>query len=269
MEINMFDHPSSSDYVAEYSTTSPLVRLKRRTRGDDIEDDWNNNDNEENDGEPAGTSSSKKGSAQLDPMREALACRADIAKLESGYHKGLYAELGRITQIARDFDRNGEAWARFVKDSFWADARKQDRPHIGSKKRPKIAFVTRFVWNAKNGPSCKLTSKYSGVLEYLIADGVKPEHIAKELKKRGGIEKIHRLATKRPARPKGTDGKSADHSEIVTARVGGGPVMSWNRKMRKAANELEVGLRVRLECEVVAENDGEISLKVMGVTKRK
>ena len=103
----------------------------------------------------------------------------------------------------------------------------------------------------------------------LIADGVKPEHIAKELKKRGGIEKIHRLATKRPARPKGTDGKSADHSEIVTARVGGGPVMSWNRKMRKAANELEVGLRVRLECEVVAENDGEITLKVMGVTKRK
>ena len=45
----MFDHPSSSDYVAEYSTTSPLVRLKRTTRGDDIEDDWNNNDDEEND----------------------------------------------------------------------------------------------------------------------------------------------------------------------------------------------------------------------------
>ena len=152
---------------------------------------------------------------------------------------------------------------------FWNEARKQDRPHIGSKKRPKIAFVTRFVWNAKNGPSCKLTSKYSGVLEYLIADGVKPEHIANELKKRGGIEKIHQLATKRPARPKGSDGKSADHSEIVTTRVGGGPVMSWNRKMRKAANELEVGLRVRLECEVVAENDGEITLKVMGVTKRK
>ena len=188
----MFDHPSSSDYVAEYSTTSPLVRLKRRTRGDDIEDDWNNDDYEENDEEPAASFSSKKGSAQLDPMKEALACRADIAKLESGYHKGLYAELGRITQIARDFDRNEEAWARFVKDSFWANARKQDRPHIGSKKRPKIAFVTRFVWNAKNGPSCKLTSKYSGSLQYLIADGVKPERIAKELKKRGGIEKIHR-----------------------------------------------------------------------------
>ena len=265
----MFDHPSSSDYVAEYPITSSLVRLKRTRRSDDIEDDWNNNDNEENDGEPPATFSSKKGSARLDPMKEALACRADIAKFESGYHKSLHAELGRITQIARDFDRNEEAWCALRQGLFWNEARKQDRPHIGSKKRSKSRRVTRFVWNAKNGPSCKLTSKYSGVLEYLIADDVKPEHIAKELKKRGGIEKIHRLATKRPARPKGTVGKSADRSEIVTARVGGGPVISWNRKMRKAANELEVGLRVRLECEVVAENDGEITLKVMGVTKRK
>ena len=48
----MFDYPSSSDYVAEYPTTSSLVRLKRTRRSDDIEDDWNNNDNEENDGEP-------------------------------------------------------------------------------------------------------------------------------------------------------------------------------------------------------------------------
>ena len=202
-------------------------------------------------------------------MKEALACRANLRKLKRSYREGLYAELGRVTLIARDFDRDRKSWARFVENSFWAKAREQDRPHLESEKRSKIAFVTRFVWNARNGPSCKLTSKYSGVLEYLIADGVKPEHIAKELKKRGGIEKIHRLATKRPARPKGTDGKSADHSEIVTARVGGGPVMSWNRKMRQAANELEVGLRVRLECEVVAENDGEITLKVMGVTKRK
>ena len=80
----------------------------------------------------------RRGALELDPMKEALACRADITKLESGYHKSPPPELGRITQIARDFDRNEEAWARLVKDSFWADARKQDRPHIGSK-RPKIA----------------------------------------------------------------------------------------------------------------------------------
>jgi hypothetical protein len=266
----MSDYSSYSDYVAEYSTTSPLVRLKRTRRSDDIKDDWNNNNNDDNqnDEESAASSSSKKGSAQLDPMSEALACRADIAKLKRGYYEGLYAELARITRIAHGFDQKKKSWAQFVAHSFWAEAREQDRPHVGHEKRSKIALVTRFVFKPRTKNQFKRTSKFSGVLEFLLGKGVKPERIARELKKRGGIEKIHRLATKRRARHKGTDRISADHPDVAAERAGG-PVMSWNGKMRKAANELEVGSRVRLECEVVAEDDGEITLKVTGVTKRK
>ena len=55
----------------------------------------------------------------------------NIAKLRRGYYEGLYAELARVTRIARGFDRNKKSWARFVKHSFWDKARKQDRPHVG------------------------------------------------------------------------------------------------------------------------------------------
>ncbi len=154
-----------------------------------------------------------------DPMKEALACRANIAELKRGYYEGLYAELGRVTLIARGFDLNKKSWARFVKRSFWGKAREQDRPHVGHEKRSKIAFVTRFVFKPRTPNQFKRTSKFSGVLEFLIGDGVEPEHIAKELKKRR-IGKIYRLVTKKP-RPSGRKNeKPTDPVDIVEKTPG-------------------------------------------------
>ena len=145
-------------------------------------------------------------------MEEALACQAAIAKLKRDHYEGLYAELGRVTLIARGFDRNKKSWARFVKHSFWSEAREQDRPHVGHEKRSKIAFVTWFVFKPHTKNQFKRTSKYSGVLEHLIDDDVEPEHIAKELKKRR-IRKIHPLVTKKP-RPSGRNIEKSNRSTV-------------------------------------------------------
>jgi hypothetical protein len=195
----MTKHFCSANDVDEYATTKSLVRSKRTSPNDDIDDTWN--DDEENDHDPAVTASSTKRAVQPDPMKEALACRANIAKLKRDHYEGLYVELGRVTLIARGFDRNKKSWARFVKHSFWDKAREQDRPHVGHEKRSKIAFVTRFVFKPRTKNQFKRTSKFSGVLEFILGKGVKPENIAEELKKRR-IGKIHPLVTKKP-RPSG------------------------------------------------------------------
>ena len=169
----MTDFFPISRHIPKGTTSNPLIRLRRTT------------DDEEFDDKRKGkTTSSTKRDANSDPMKEALACRETIAELKRGYRKGLYAELGRITLIARGFDRDKKSWARFVKNSFWAKAREQDRPQVGIEKRSKIAFVTQFVFKPRTKNQFKRTSKYSGVLAFLIGDDVEPEHIAKELKKR-------------------------------------------------------------------------------------
>ena len=137
----MTKHFCSANDVNEYPTTKSLVRSKRTSPNDDIDDNWN-------DDEPAVAPSSKKGSGRSDPMEEALECQAAIAKLKRDHYEGLYAELGRVTLIARGFDRNKKSWARFVKHSFWAKAREQDRPHVEHEKRSKIAFVNSVRFQA-------------------------------------------------------------------------------------------------------------------------
>jgi hypothetical protein len=273
----MFDYRSTYHNGAECPTTSSLVRLKRTRRGADIEVDWNNDDDEENDGEPAATSSLKSAGAQLDPMREVLACRENIAELKRGYREGLYMELGRVTLIAGGFDRDRKSWARFVGNSFWAKARTQDRPQVGSEKRSKIAFVTRFVFKARARRKLQLTSKYSGVLAFLIGDGVEPEHIAKELKRRGGIEKIHQLVTKKP-RPNGRNVETG-WTDVVERRSGNDrsrssnttrhPIIRWDKKTSRTLENLTAGSRVRVDCKVIEPKDGRIRLSVVGITERR
>ena len=226
-------------------------------------------------GKPAATSSLKSAGAQLDPMREVLACRENIAELKRGYREGLYMELGRITLIARGFDRDKKSWARFVEHSFWAKGRTQDRPHVESEKRSKIAFVTRFVFKARARLKLQLTSKYSGVLAFPIGDGVEPEHIAKELKRRGGIEKIHRLVTKKP-RPNGRNVETG-WTDVVERRSGNGrsrsrnttghPIIRSDKKTSRAVENLTAGSRVRVDCDVIEPKNGRKRLKVMRVTE--
>ena len=267
----MSDRFFSSRDVTDPQTRSSLIRLKRTTR-----DEHASNDNEEMDTACA-TRLPNQGSVHADPMQEALACRKSVAELKLGYHDGLYAELGRIPLIARNFERDEKAWARFVSHRFWETARPQNRPHIESNKRSKIAFVTRFVFKARRSPQLKLTSKYSGVLEHLIADGVKPEGVAKALKKHK-IEKTHRRVTRKPRPSERKNKKPTDSIDIVEKRSSGndrssdkrrGPILRWDKKARKAMKKHnKVRARVRLDCKVMEPKDGRICLSVMGVTER-
>jgi hypothetical protein len=182
-----------------------------------------------------------------------------------------------VTRIARDFDCDEKAWTRFAR-SFWQRARDQDRPHVGIEKRSKIAFVTRFVFKARNKRMLQLTSKYAGVLQYLIADGVKPENMARELKKRR-IGKTHRLVTKKP-RPSGRKNeKPSDPIDIVEKRPHGndrsrdktkGPIFRWNTRTKKAVKKHDkVNARVLLNCDVIEPKNGRTCYKVVEVTERK
>jgi hypothetical protein len=255
-------------------TSSSLVRSKRTSPNDDIDDTWN--DDEENDDDPAVTASSTKRAVQPDPMKEALACRANIAKLKHDHYEGLYVELGRVTLIARGFDRNKKSWARFVKRSFWGKAREQDRPHVGHEKRSKIAFVTRFVFKPRTKNQFKRTSKFSGVLEFILGKGVKPENIAEELKKRR-IGKIHPLVTKKP-RPSGRNIEKSNRSAVKqkkrkrddrTSNKTKGPILRWNTRTKKAANRYKFAAGVLLDCDVIEPKNGRTRYKVVDVTKRK
>ena len=271
--------------------SSPLVRIERTSRDDDFDDNWsggeerddegndderNDDDDEENDDDPSVTTSSTKCATDPDPMKEALACRANLAKLKRGYYEGLYAELARVTMIARGFDRDKKAWARFVKNSFWAKAREQDRPHVESEKRSKIAFVTRFVFKPRTPTQFKRTSKYSGILEHLIDDDVEPEHIAKELKKRR-IGKIHPLVTKKP-RPSGRNIEKSNRSAVKEKKRKGDdrlgnkatcPITKWDKKAKKAADRHKFAAGVLLNCDVIKPKNGRIRYQVVEVTERK
>ena len=266
----------TSPDITEAPMSSSLVRSKRTSPNDDIDDTWN--DDEENDDDPAVTASSTKRAVQPDPMKEALACRANIAKLKRDHYEGLYVELGRVTLIARGFDCNKKSWARFVKHSFWGKAREQDRPHVGHEKRSKIAFVTRFVFKPHTKNQFKRTSKFSGVLEFLIGEGVKPENMARELKKRR-IGKIHRLVTKKP-RPSGRNIEKSNRSAVKEKKRKGderprnktkGPIIRWDKKTMKAMEKLnKVGARGRLDFKVgEPKEDGRMRVNVLGVTERK
>jgi hypothetical protein len=271
----MTKHIPTSRDITEAPTSSSLVRSKRTSPNDDIDDTWN--DDEEND-DPAVTASSTKRAVQPDPIKEALACRANIAKLKRDHNEGLYVELGRVTLIARGFDRNKKSWARFVKRSFWGKAREQDRPHVGHEKRSKIAFVTRFVFKPRTPNQFKRTSKFSGVLEFILEKGVKPENMARELKKRK-IGKTHRLVTKKP-RPSGRKNeKPTDPVDIVEKRPHGNdrprkkakcPIFLWDKKTAKAMKKHnKVGARGRLDFKVVEPKNGRTRYKVVEVTERK
>jgi hypothetical protein len=224
------------------------------------------------------TASSTKRAVQHDPMKEALACRTNIAKLKRGYYEGLYAELGRITLIARGFDRDKKSWARFVAHSFWGKAREQDRPHVGHEKRSKIAFVTRFVFKPRTPNQFKRTSKFSGVLEFILGKGVKPENMARELKKRK-IGKTHRLVTKKPRPSERKNEKPTDPIDIVEKRPPGNdrprkkakyPIFRWDKKTMKAMKKLnKVGARGRLDFKLIEPKNGRIHVDVLTATKRK
>jgi len=270
----MTNHIPTSRDITKAPTLSSLVRSKRTSPNADIDDTWN--DDEENDDDPAVASSTKCASGP-DPMNEALKCQKNIAKLKRDHYEGLYVELGRVTRIAHGFDHNEKSWARFVKHSFWANARKQDRPHVGLEKS-KIAFVTRFVFKPRTKNQFKRTSKFSGVLEFILVKGVKPENMARELKKRK-IGKTHRLVTKKP-RPSGRKNeKPTDPVDIVEKRRPGndrpgkkakGPIFRWDKKTLKAMEKHnKVGARLRLDCKVIESKNGRGRLKVVTVTERK
>ncbi|WP_131197005.1 hypothetical protein [Lichenihabitans psoromatis] len=127
----------------------------------------------------------------------------DRAKLEHKEIEGNYrTRKWRIVEkcaIAVTHARKHPEFRKFVKDSdFWKNSRQKPA-------KDSADWCTKYILNPTTTKEKATAGRYAAVIEYLLSKKVKPEHVAAQLKKRGGIDKVYAKSTGRKRDDEGAE----------------------------------------------------------------
>ena len=156
-------------------------------------------------------------------------------RARKGYRETQYTILADAMAVAVDLRSNANARSRFFKLSG------ATFPKVGSK--GKNSWITRavvkFVTSAKSDNQIKLCSKRACVLDFLYdTHNVLPKNIPEEIRKRGGLEAIARLAAKVTPRRATDDGDGKGSKSKSSASAESDVVKESKGDQRTPGDEL-------------------------------
>jgi predicted acyl esterase len=182
--------------------------------------------------------------AAADPIKAAKRCQTEISAMNTGFHNEMRLHIAEAYAVARELQKDQQAWEKFIEDDFWQQRKK--KPAVAARKAP-LLHVMVFVFDAAvDRNRYKRASKYATALKGYWTRNVPAREVAAKIEDDGGIEALCQASA-------GNKLKKAKREQSLK-------LLPVSDAYRKKILALPIGKRARLMIKSVNGERGEVAI---------